>query len=135
MRNRSACVRIPVYSTDPATKRIEYRPPDPSCNPYLAFAAMLMAGIDGIINRIDPGEPLDKDIYTLPPEEASKVKQTPGSLEEVLKAIEEDHQFLLRGGVFTEDLIETWLNYKRQREVEPVKLRPHPYEFYLYLDA
>lgn len=133
-RNRSACVRIPVYSRDPRTKRVEFRPPDPSCNPYLAFAAMLMAGIDGIMNRIDPGEPMDKDLYDLPPEEAKLIKSLPGSLEAVLNALEEDHEFLMRGDVFTEDVIQMWLDYKRENEVDAVRLRPHPYEFYLYYD-
>ncbi len=134
-RNRSAAVRIPMYSERPEEKRLEYRCPDPSCNPYLAFAAMLMAGIDGVVNKIDPGKPVDKDIYTLPPEEAATIKTVPGSLEEVLKALEEDHDFLLRGGVFTEDVIEHWITYKRTRELDPVRLRPHPYEFHLYFDA
>ncbi|HID06530.1 MAG TPA: type I glutamate--ammonia ligase [Armatimonadetes bacterium] len=133
-RNRSACVRIPVYSRDPRTKRVEFRPPDPSCNPYLAFAAMLMAGIDGIMNRIDPGEPMDKDLYDLPPEEAKLIESLPGSLEAVLNALEEDHEFLMRGDVFTEDVIQMWLDYKRENEVDAVRLRPHPYEFYLYYD-
>jgi len=135
MRNRSACARIPVYFPHPEGKRVEYRPPDPSCNPYLAFAAMLMAGLDGVINKTDPGEPIDKDIYSLPPEEAAKVKQTPGSLEETLAALEKDHEFLLRGDVFTKDVIEMWLDYKRTREVDALRLRPHPYEYHLYLDA
>jgi glutamine synthetase len=134
-RNRSACVRIPVYTRNPAHKRVEYRPPDPSCNPYLAFAAMLMAGIDGVINKLDPGEPIDKDLYDLPPEEAAMVRSTPGSLEEVLHALEEDHEFLRRGDVFTEDLIEKWIGYKRKREVDPIRIRPHPYEFFLYYDV
>ena len=133
--NRSAAARIPVYTKGPNAKRVEYRPPDPSCNPYLAFAAMLLAGVDGIINKIDPGEPMDKDLYDLSPEDAALVQQVPGSLEEVLDALEADHEFLLRGDVFTKDVIETWLTYKREREVAPVRLRPHPYEFYLYLDA
>jgi len=132
-RNRSAAVRIPVYSENPKTKRIEFRPPDNSCNPYLAFAAMLMAGIDGIINKIDPGEPLDKNTYELSEEEAAKIATVPGSLEEALKALEEDHEYLLRGDVFTKDVIEVWLEYK-YREVDAVRLRPHPYEFYLYFD-
>jgi len=132
-RNRSAAVRIPVYSENPKTKRIEFRPPDCSCNPYLAFAAMLMAGIDGIINKIDPGEPLDKNTYELSEEEAAKIPTVPGSLEEALKALEEDHEYLLRGDVFTKDVIEVWLEYK-YREVDAVRLRPHPYEFYLYFD-
>ena len=134
-RNRSACTRIPVYFSTPESRRIEFRLPDPACNPYLGFPAMLMAGIDGIINRIDPGEPMDVDVYDLSPEEAAKVKQVPGSLETVLDALERDHDFLLRGDVFTRDLIETWLDYKRSREVDPVRLRPHPYEFCLYFDA
>jgi glutamine synthetase len=132
-RNRSAAVRIPVYSENPKTKRIEFRPPDCSCNPYLAFAAMLMAGIDGIINKIDPGEPLDKNTYELSEEEAAKIPTVPGSLEEALKALEKDHEYLLRGDVFTKDVIEVWLEYK-YREVDAVRLRPHPYEFYLYFD-
>lgn len=135
MRNRSACARIPVYYDKPEAKRVEFRCPDPSCNPYLAFAAMLMAGLDGIRNRIDPGEPVDKDIYALPPEEAAKIRQVPGSLDEAIKALEEDHEFLLEGEVFTEDLLETWIRYKREKEIDPVRLRPHPYEFFLYLDA
>ncbi len=133
-QNRSASVRIPMYSVDPKAKRIEVRFPDPSCNGYLAFAAMLMAGLDGIENRIDPGEPLDKDIYGLSPEELEHVPLTPGSLEEALQALEEDHEFLMKGDVFTEDAIFTWLDYKRRNEVEPVRLRPHPYEFALYYD-
>ena len=134
-RNRSAGVRIPVYSTSPNSKRLEYRCPDASCNPYLAFAAMLMAGLDGIRNQIDPGEPLDKDLYDLEPEEAAQIKQVPGSLSETLDALEADHDFLLEGGVFTPDLIETWISYKRAKEVDVMRLRPHPYEFYLYYDA
>ncbi|MBI4299280.1 MAG: type I glutamate--ammonia ligase [Chloroflexi bacterium] len=134
-RNRSAAARIPVYEKTPASKRVEFRPPDPTCNPYLAFAAMLMAGMDGIINKIDPGEPMDKDIYELPPEEAAKVRQVPGSLQETLDALERDHDFLLRGGVFTPDVIEAWIDYKRKNEVDPVRLRPHPWEFFLYWDA
>ncbi|MFA4029363.1 MAG: hypothetical protein GDYSWBUE_000035 [Candidatus Fervidibacterota bacterium] len=133
-RNRSACIRIPVYSRDPKAKRIEFRPPDPSCNPYLAFAAMLMAGIDGILNRIDPGEPVDKNIYDLPPEEAKAIPVLPSSLEEVLEHLEADHTFLLRGDVFTEDVIRVWIECKR-REIDALRIRPHPYEFYLYYDA
>ncbi|MBI2857253.1 MAG: type I glutamate--ammonia ligase [Chloroflexi bacterium] len=133
-RNRSASVRIPVYSTNPRVKRVEYRCPDSSCNPYLAFAAMMMAGIDGVRKQIDPGEPLDKDVYELEPEEAAKIKSTPGSLGEVLEALENDHDFLLEGGVFTPDLLETWISYKRKNELDPVALRPHPYEFHLYFD-
>ncbi len=134
-RNRSACVRIPMYSDNPAAKRIEFRPPDPSANPYLAFAAILMAGIDGIINRTEPPAPIDKDLYELEPEEAAAIKSTPGSLGEVLDALGQDHEYLLRGDVFTPDVIETWINYKRERELKQVNLRPHPYEFYLYHDV
>lgn len=134
-RNRSACVRIPMYSTNPKTKRIEFRCPDATCNPYLAFAAMLMAGLDGIKKKIEPGEPIDKDLYELEPAEKAKVKSTPGSLGEVLDALESDHDFLLEGNVFTPDVLETWLSYKRKNEVEAVALRPHPYEFHLYYDA
>ena len=131
-RNRSACCRIPVYSKNPKAKRIEFRPPDPSSNPYLCFAALLMAGLDGIQNRIDPGDPLDKDLYDLPPEEAAKVKQVPGSLGEVLAALEKDNEFLLRGDVFTEDLFEGYIAYKKQFEYDEVRIRPHPHEFTLY---
>jgi glutamine synthetase len=134
-RNRSAAVRIPMYSANPATKRLEFRPPDPSCNPYLAFAAMLMAGLDGIQQRIEPGEPLDRDIYDMSPEELKDVPKLPGSLEEALAALEQDHEFLLKGDVFTPALIERWIRYKREREVDAVRLRPHPMEFYLYLDV
>ena len=123
-----------MYSPSPKSKRIEFRTPDPSCNGYLAFSAMLMAALDGIENRIDPGEPLDKDIYALSPEELANVPSTPGSLEEALNALENDHEFLMKGGVFTQDVIDTWLEYKRTREVDPVRLRPHPHEFYLYFD-
>lgn len=133
-RNRSACVRIPMYSTSPKAKRIEFRPPDPSCNPYLAFSAILMAGLDGVQSRIMPPEPIDKDLYDLEPEEKKMVRSTPGSLDEVLRALEDDHAYLLKGGVFTPDVIETWISYKRERELEQVALRPHPYEFYLYYD-
>jgi len=134
-RNRSACVRIPMYSASEKAKRIEFRPPDPSCNPYLAFAAMLMAGLDGIENQIEPPEPIDKDIYELEPEEKAKIKSTPGSLEEAINALEKDHDYLLKGGVFTEDLIEMWIEYKRKNEINYVKLRPHPAEFILYYDV
>jgi len=134
-RNRSAAIRITTYSSSPKAKRIEVRFPDGSCNPYLAFAAMLMAGIDGIINKIDPGEPLDKDIYALPPEELKNVPSTPGSLEEALRALEKDHDFLLRGDVFTEDVIEAWIKYKWEKEVNQLRMRPHPYEFVLYFDV
>ena len=133
-RNRSAGVRIPMYSPSPKAKRIEVRFPDPSCNPYLAFAAMLMAGLDGIENRIDPGEPLDKDIYELSPAELSKVPSVPGSLEGALDALEKDQEFLLKGDVFTPDVLDMWLDFKRTKEVDPVRLRPHPYEFMLYFD-
>jgi glutamine synthetase len=134
-RNRSAAVRIPVYSTNPKAKRIEFRPPDPSANPYLVFAALMMAGLDGIEKKMDPGSPMDVDIYELPPAEAKKVKQVPGSLSESLDALERDHAFLLKGDVFTPDVIETWLEIKRKKEVDAVRLRPHPYEFYMYYDA
>jgi glutamine synthetase len=133
-RNRSAAVRIPVYSRSPKSKRIEFRCPDPSTNPYLCFAAQLMAGLDGIQNKIEPGEPLEKDLYDLPPEEAKAVKSTPGSLAEVLNALEQDHDFLLKGDVFTPDVIQTWINYKREKELAQVNLRPTPYEFFLYFD-
>lgn len=133
-RNRSAAVRIPVYSPNPKSKRIEFRPPDCSCNPYLAFAAMLMAGLDGIENKIDPGAPVDKDIYELPPEEAKNIPQVPGSLEEAICALEKDHAFLLKGDVFTPDVIDVWIEYKRTKEIDEVRIRPHPYEFYLYFD-
>ncbi len=133
-RNRSAACRIPMYSPSPKAKRVEFRCPDPSCNPYLAFSALLMAAIDGIQNKIDPGEPLDKDIYDLPPEEAAEVPKTPASLAEALDALERDHEFLLRGDVFTEDVIATWISYKRENEVDAMRLRPHPYEFCLYFD-
>lgn len=133
-RNRSAACRIPVYSASPKSKRVEFRCPDPSCNPYLAFSAMLMAGLDGIANKIHPGEPLDKDLYDLSPEELAEVPTTPASLGEALDALERDHAFLLKGDVFTEDVIETWIEYKRKNEVDAVRLRPHPYEFALYYD-
>jgi glutamine synthetase len=133
-RNRSACIRIPMISRSEKAKRLEFRCPDPSCNGYMAFAAMLMAGIDGIQNKIDPGDPLDKDIYDLEPEEAALVETVPGSLEESLSALEKDHDFLMKGDVFTEDLLEMWLSYKREREVDAIRLRPHPYEFALYFD-
>ncbi len=133
-RNRSACVRIPITGSNPKAKRIEFRVPDPSCNPYLAFSAMLMAGLDGIHNKIEPPEPIDKDLYELPPDEHAQVQQVPGSLDEVLDTLEGDHSFLLEGGVFTPDLIETWIDWKRTAEIEPVRLRPHPHEFELYYD-
>lgn len=133
-RNRSAAVRIPMYSQSPKSKRIEFRCPDPSCNPYLAFSAMLMAGVDGILNKIDPGDPLDKDLYELEPEDLAKIPQTPGSLREVLDALRDDHEFLLQGDVFTQDVIDTWIDYKIENEVEAVEQRPHPWEFALYYD-
>jgi len=133
-RNRSAAVRIPVYSQNPKSKRIEFRCPDPACNPYMCFAAQLMAGLDGIRNKIAPGQPIDKDLYELEPEEASSVRSTPGSLAEVLDALQEDHEWLLQGDVFTPDVVDTWLTYKRERELAAVNLRPVPYEFYLYFD-
>ncbi len=131
-RNRSAAVRIPMYSNSPKAKRLEFRCPDPSCNPYLAFSAMLLAGLDGIQNQIDPGQPADYDIFE---HKDSKIKQVPGSLPEALNALAADHDFLLAGNVFTKDVIDTWIDYKFTREVDPVRLRPHPYEFYLYYDA
>jgi glutamine synthetase len=134
-RNRSASCRIPMYSASPKTKRIEFRCPDPTCNPYLAFAAILLAAIDGIQNKLNPGPPLDRDIYDLPPEELAKVPKAPGSLDEALAALERDHDFLLRGDVFTEDVIATWIRFKREKEIQPMRLRPHPYEFCLYYDA
>jgi len=132
--NRSACIRVPITGTSPKAKRIEFRVPDPSANPYLAFSAMLMAGVDGIRNKIEPPAPVDKDLYELPPDEAASIAQVPGSLNEVLNALEADHEFLTEGGVFTDDLIETWISYKRTNEIDPVRLRPHPYEFELYYD-
>ncbi|MFZ3212090.1 MAG: type I glutamate--ammonia ligase [Terriglobales bacterium] len=133
-RNRSAACRIPMYSASPKAKRVEFRPPDPSCNPYMAFAAMVMAGLDGVENKIDPGQPLDKDIYDLGPEEMAKVPSMPGSLGEALDALEGDHAFLLKGDVFTEELLDTYISYKREKEDQAVRLRPHPYEFALYYD-
>jgi len=133
-RNRSAAIRIPMYSPSPKAKRVEVRFPDPSCNPYLAFAALLMAGLDGIENKIDPGEALDKDLYELPPEELAKVPQMVGSLDEALESLEKDHEFLLKGNVFTEDALTTWIKYKKENEVDELRLRPHPYEFFLYYD-
>ncbi|MGI9070674.1 MAG: type I glutamate--ammonia ligase [Bryobacteraceae bacterium] len=133
-RNRSAAVRIPMYSNSPKAKRVEFRPPDAASNPYLAFAAMTMAGLDGVINKIDPGEPLDKDIYDLSPEEMRNVPSMPASLDEALTCLEEDHAFLTKGDVFSEELIETFISYKRKAEAEAVRLRPHPYEFALYYD-
>jgi len=133
-RNRSVAIRIPMISTSPAARRIEFRCPDPSCNPYFAFSAMLMAAIDGIKNRMNPGEALDKNIYELPPRELARIPSTPGSLEQALEELERDHEFLLQGDVFTQDVIDTWIKWKRENEVMPVKLRPHPYEFELYFD-
>jgi glutamine synthetase len=133
-RNRSACVRIPITGTSPKAKRVEYRVPDPSSNPYLAFSAMLMAGLDGVRNRIEPPEPVDKDLYELPPEEHAQIAQLPASLPEVLTALEEDNEYLTEGDVFTTDLIETWVDWKRVNEVDPIRLRPHPHEFELYFD-
>jgi len=134
-RNRSAAVRIPMYSPSPKAKRIEVRFPDPSCNGYLAFSAMLMAGLDGIEKKLNPGEPLDKDIYALTPEELKDVPTMPGSLEEALDNLKNDHEFLLKGDVFTDDVIETWIGYKMENEVNAIRLRPHPYEFALYYDG
>jgi len=135
-RNRSAACRIPMYSDNPKAKRVEFRCPDPSCNPYLAFSAMLLAGLDGIQNEIDPGEPSDYDLFEAHGANGhGKPKQVPGSLPEALAALEADHAFLLAGGVFTDDLLTTWIDYKRTREIDPMRLRPHPYEFYLYYDA
>ncbi|MBW2657390.1 MAG: type I glutamate--ammonia ligase [Deltaproteobacteria bacterium] len=133
-RNRSAAVRLPMYSTSPKAKRIEFRTPDPSCNGYLAFSAILMAVIDGIQNKIDPGDPLDKDIYNLPPEELAEIPSAPGSLDEALEALKADQEFLLKGDVFTQDAIDMWIEYKTENEINDVKLRPHPHEFYLYYD-
>ena len=133
-RNRSAICRIPMYSSSPKAKRVEFRAPDPSANPYLCFAALLMAGLDGVQNQIDPGEPIDKDLYDLPPDEAAQITNTPGTLDAVIEALEEDNEFLLQGDVFTPDLIEAYINYKREEEMDPVRLRPHPHEFALYFD-
>jgi glutamine synthetase len=133
-RNRSAACRIPMYSASPKARRVEFRPPDPSCNPYLAFAAMMMAGLDGIESKMDPGPPLDKDVYDLTPEELAMVPSMPGSLEDALDALERDSAFLLKGDVFTEELLRTYIEYKREKEVDAVRLRPHPYEFLLYYD-
>jgi glutamine synthetase len=133
-RNRSAAVRIPMYSSSPKSKRIEFRPPDPSANPYLAFSALLMAGLDGILNKVDPGDSLDKDIYDLSPEELKAVPSMPASLDEALDCLESDYEFLLKGDVFTAELIDTYIQYKRKNEAEAIRLRPHPYEFHLYYD-
>ena len=134
-RNRSAACRIPVYAASPKSKRVEFRPPDPTANPYLAFSALLMAGLDGIQNRIDPGRPVDVDLFELPDEELARIEHVPASLDEALSALEEDHAFLLKGGVFTKDLIATWIRHKRREEADEVRLRPHPWEFALYYDA
>ena len=134
-RNRSAAVRIPLYSASPKAKRVEFRCPDPSANPYLAFAAILMAGLDGITNRIDPGDPLDKNIYDMAPEELKNVPSTPESLSAALRALADDHEYLLKGDVFTEDVINTWINYKFDKEIKPMALQPHPFEFNLYYDV
>jgi len=133
-RNRSAAIRIPMYSASPKAKRIEFRTPDPSCNGYLAFSAIMMAVLDGIQNKIDPGDPLDKNIYDLPPEELAEIPSAPGSLDAALASLAEDHAFLLKGDVFTKDVIDMWIDYKTANEVNPVKLRPHPHEFHLYYD-
>ena len=133
-RNRSAAIRIPMYSASEKAKRFEFRCPDPSSNPYLAFSSITMAALDGIVNKIDPGQPLDKDIYDLPPEELAKVPTTPGSLRDALEALRKDHEFLLKGDVFTPDVIETWIEYKMDNEVTALDLRPHPWEFALYYD-
>ncbi len=133
-RNRSASIRIPTFSESPKAKRIEYRPPDPAANPYLCYTALLMAGLDGILNKIDPGEPMDKNLYELPPEEHAKIPQMPGSLDEALNHLEKDHEFLLKGDVFTRDFLEMWISHKR-KEADAIRLRPHPYEFYLYYDV
>jgi glutamine synthetase len=133
-RNRSAACRIPMYSNSPKAKRVEFRCPDPSCNPYLAFASMLMAGLDGIQNKIDPGSPVDADLYELPPEELAKINSVPASLGESIKALEEDNEFLLKGGVFTPDLLEAYISYKYENEIIPVQMRPTPHEFQLYYD-
>ncbi len=134
-RNRSACVRIPVTGTSPKAKRLEFRCPDSSGNPYLSFAAMMMAGLDGIKNKMEPQAPVDKDLYELPPDEAASIPQAPTSLSAVIDRLEDDHDYLTEGGVFTPDLIETWISYKRENEIEPVNIRPHPYEFALYYDV
>ena len=133
-RNRSACLRIPISGDSPKAKRIEFRVPDPSANPYLAFSAMLMAGLDGIKNKIEPPAPVDKDLYELPPEEALGIEKVPASLDAVLDRLEVDHDYLVEGGVFTPDLIETWIEYKREFEIDPIRLRPHPHEFAMYYD-
>lgn len=134
-RNRSASVRIPMYSNNPKAKRFEFRCPDPTCNPYLSFSAIMLAAIDGVQNKIDPGPPLDRDIYEMSPEELAETRKTPGSLPEALDELEKDHEFLLKGDVFTEDFVANWISYKRTKEVDPMRLRPHPFEFQMYYDA
>jgi glutamine synthetase len=134
-RNRSAACRIPMYSQSPKAKRVEFRCPDPTCNPYLAFAAITMAAIDGIQLKISPGQPIDKDLYHLSPAELAEIRKTPATLDEALTALQKDSEFLLRDDVFTSDVLETWIDYKRRNEVDAVRLRPHPYEFCLYFDA
>ncbi|MGC4031856.1 MAG: hypothetical protein QM754_09020 [Tepidisphaeraceae bacterium] len=133
-RNRSAAIRIPMYSENPKTKRLEFRSPDSSCNPYLAFSAITMAAIDGIKNKIDPGEPIDRNLYDLSPEELAKIDKAPTSLERALEALEQDHEFLLAGNVFTADVIHYWIKYKRENEVDALRVRPHPFEFCMYFD-
>ena len=133
-RNRSACIRIPVTGASPKAKRLEFRVPDPSANPYLAFAAQLMAGLDGVKNRVEPADPIDKDLYELPPEEHAQIAQVPESFEDALRALEDDHDYLTEGDVFTEDLVHTWIDYKMEHEIAPLRQRPHPYEFALYFD-
>jgi glutamine synthetase len=133
-RNRSAICRIPAYSSSPKARRVEFRAPDPAANPYLAFSALLMAGLDGVQNQIDPGDPIDKDLYDLPPDEFAAIEKLPGSLEAVIDALEADHEFLLVGDVFTEDVVQTWISYKRENEIDPVRMRPHPFEYVLYFD-
>jgi glutamine synthetase len=134
-RNRSAACRIPMYSPSPNSKRVEFRCPDPSCNGYLTFAAMLMAANDGIKRKLDPGKPMDVDVYELSKEELAQTKQAPGSLEEAMNALEKDHKFLTEGDVFSEDLIEMWIQWKREKEIDEMALRPHPHEFHLYYDS
>ena len=133
-RNRSAAIRIPVYTENPKTKRIEFRPPDNSANPYLALPAMLMAGLDGVRNKIDPGEPMDVNTYELSEDTFKNIRTVPGSLEQAIDALENDHEYLLEGDVFTKDVIDVWIEYKREKEIDALRLRPHPYEFYLYFD-
>ncbi|HLS14977.1 MAG TPA: type I glutamate--ammonia ligase, partial [Beutenbergiaceae bacterium] len=128
------CIRIPITGSSPKSKRVEFRVPDPTANPYLAFSAMLMAGLDGIRNRIEPPQPIDKDLYELPPEEHSNIAQVPASLEGALNALAEDHDYLTEGDVFTPDLIQTWIDYKRTNEIDPLRQRPHPHEFEMYYD-